>query len=350
MKELQDDTESQNPMPAFDAIIPATVRYDKRLPPGAKLLYGEIRALSRKLGYGWASNAYLAQFAETCERTIIRWMNALADCGHIIIRYEYDQKAMKTRRHFYLAEALALPKQSDKIVTPDNPEGDKNVTSGVTNLSPDADKNVTLYSIAIDKVTAAAPPHAENSCPQPEAAAPETPPVAAEAFTPMSMKKAFVKINRMLIFDDKTLQSAAQYMQDQGLDEAYLAWLYQQCLQQKNIQSLVGYYRHMFFQERMCATFRESRLPDTPPPEVLVSCPVCGVSHSSRDTACPSCDLPQGAARDEIIWRQKFWSLPPNRREDYLHRKEALWADSSSNLARYHKLVLELMQEFGISR
>lgn len=38
--------------PAYWAVIPASVRYDRELPPNAKLLYGEVTALSDKLGYG----------------------------------------------------------------------------------------------------------------------------------------------------------------------------------------------------------------------------------------------------------------------------------------------------------
>ena len=39
-----------NEQPGFWALIPASVRYDKELPPNAKLLYGEVTALSDKLG------------------------------------------------------------------------------------------------------------------------------------------------------------------------------------------------------------------------------------------------------------------------------------------------------------
>lgn len=69
--------------PNYYAIIPATVRYDEKLSANAKLLYGEITALTSKEGYCWASNSFFAKLYKTEPRTIQRWMNLLKKRGHI---------------------------------------------------------------------------------------------------------------------------------------------------------------------------------------------------------------------------------------------------------------------------
>lgn len=69
--------------PNYYAIIPADVRYDKRLKPNAKLLYGEITSLTNKEGYCWAENSYFAELFEVSSETISRWISQLANYGYI---------------------------------------------------------------------------------------------------------------------------------------------------------------------------------------------------------------------------------------------------------------------------
>lgn len=77
---------------SFYAIIPADVRYDKRLKPLARLLYGEITALSNEVGYCWASNKYFATLYGVTERTIQGLIQGLKDCGYIDSNVIYDVK------------------------------------------------------------------------------------------------------------------------------------------------------------------------------------------------------------------------------------------------------------------
>lgn len=77
---------------SFYAIIPADVRYDKRLKPLARLLYGEITALSNEVGYCWASNKYFATLYGVTERTIRSLIQDLKDCGYIDSNVIYDVK------------------------------------------------------------------------------------------------------------------------------------------------------------------------------------------------------------------------------------------------------------------
>lgn len=76
---------------AYYAIIPANVRYDKSIPMGAKLLYGEITALCNEKGFCWATNKYFADLYEVTESTIKRWILALEGQGYIIKNIEYEE-------------------------------------------------------------------------------------------------------------------------------------------------------------------------------------------------------------------------------------------------------------------
>ena len=55
---MKNKQEEQNSQPTYYAIIPADVRYSKNIVPQAKLLYGEITALTNKKGWCWATNKY----------------------------------------------------------------------------------------------------------------------------------------------------------------------------------------------------------------------------------------------------------------------------------------------------
>ena len=63
--------------PNYYAVIPADVRYSKKLTPNAKLLYAEITALSNKDKVCWASNKYFSNLYEVSNVTISRWISNL---------------------------------------------------------------------------------------------------------------------------------------------------------------------------------------------------------------------------------------------------------------------------------
>lgn len=69
----------------YYAIIPSNVRYDSRLCPSAKLMYGEITALSNEKGYCWATNQYFAELYDVSTKTITRWLKELQQYGYIIV-------------------------------------------------------------------------------------------------------------------------------------------------------------------------------------------------------------------------------------------------------------------------
>ena len=80
----------QKENPTYYAVIPANVRYDKRLTDFEKLLYGEITVLTNKSGYCWATNNYFSELYEKTEKTISRSVTNLANCGYITTTINFD--------------------------------------------------------------------------------------------------------------------------------------------------------------------------------------------------------------------------------------------------------------------
>ena len=72
--------------PNYYAVIPATVRYDKRLKANEKLLYGEITSLTNKTGECWATSQYFADLYEVSIRSVRRWISNLVKTNYINIK------------------------------------------------------------------------------------------------------------------------------------------------------------------------------------------------------------------------------------------------------------------------
>ncbi len=77
--------------PSFWAVLPATVRYDTRLRPNAKLLYAEITALQEASGFCFASNRFLSDNFGLKPETITSLLNNLADAGYITVEVLRDK-------------------------------------------------------------------------------------------------------------------------------------------------------------------------------------------------------------------------------------------------------------------
>ena len=86
-------------MPAYYAVIPATIRYDSRISANAKLLYGEITALCNEKGFCWATNGYFAKLYSVTARSIKTWISSLEEMGYITVnvRYKNDGKTVDSR-------------------------------------------------------------------------------------------------------------------------------------------------------------------------------------------------------------------------------------------------------------
>ncbi len=111
--------------PAYFAIIPANVRYDKRLSAAEKLMFSEITALSGKDGYAFANNGYFAELYGVDERTIRRWISKLAELKYVSVSMVKKANGADDFRRI-------VP-----LVGPD-----KNVQRGGQNCPQPPDKNV----------------------------------------------------------------------------------------------------------------------------------------------------------------------------------------------------------------
>lgn len=120
-------------MPGYYAVIPANVRYDSNLPGNAKLLYGEITALSNAYGYCFASNEYFAALYGVDERTIRRWLAALEERNYIFREVQVDEKTGLKKRIIRLCDSVLLAAVQG---------GGQKCPQGGTKMSEGADSNV----------------------------------------------------------------------------------------------------------------------------------------------------------------------------------------------------------------
>jgi len=94
--------------PNYYAIIPAEVRYSN-IKPNAKLLYGEITALSGKLGYCYATNNYFAELYGVSKNTISSWISDLKKLGFINVILERNDKKQIIKRCIGITKKMDSP-------------------------------------------------------------------------------------------------------------------------------------------------------------------------------------------------------------------------------------------------
>jgi len=94
--------------PNYYAIIPAEVRYSN-LKPNAKLMYGEITALSGKLGYCYATNNYFAELYGVSKNTISGWISDLKKSEFITVIVERNDKKQIIKRCIGITKKIDSP-------------------------------------------------------------------------------------------------------------------------------------------------------------------------------------------------------------------------------------------------
>lgn len=116
--------------PNYYGILPANVRYDKRLKPMEKILYSEITALSNTQGFCFASNSYFAKLYEVNKKTVGVWVNNLFKFGYLKVELIYKENSKEVlERRLYIVDlkevspsASVEKKKEDKKIIKDEKE------------------------------------------------------------------------------------------------------------------------------------------------------------------------------------------------------------------------------------
>lgn len=99
--------------PNYYAIIPADVRYCKKLKPIERLIYAEITCLTNNKGYCWAGNEYFSNLFEISNRSVSRHINQLKNFEFISVSMIRDSSSKVEKRTIKLTKNTI-----DKTVAP----------------------------------------------------------------------------------------------------------------------------------------------------------------------------------------------------------------------------------------
>lgn len=102
-----------NETPNYYAIIPANVRYNNSIQQGAKLLYGEITALSNKTGCCWAGDQYFMGLYKVSQATIQRWLTSLEKNGYIDRTVKYKDGSKEIEKRYIRINAYPILKNEN---------------------------------------------------------------------------------------------------------------------------------------------------------------------------------------------------------------------------------------------
>lgn len=122
---------------SYYAVIPATVRYDKRLKSSEKLIYGEITSLTNKMGYCFASNKYFAELYNVTIHTVSQWISHLEKLEYVKIELIRNNKKEIKERRIYIIDTPYVHKNTYPYITKDTYSMYKNVQDNNINIKID---------------------------------------------------------------------------------------------------------------------------------------------------------------------------------------------------------------------
>lgn len=121
----------ENKLVSYYAVIPANVRYDRRLCASEKLMYGEITALCNESGKCWAKNSYFAKLYDVAPQTVSRWIGNLRKCGYIKVTFTKKENSKEIKERIITLGKLGINKNVNRGIN-------KNVKDNTTSISGNA--------------------------------------------------------------------------------------------------------------------------------------------------------------------------------------------------------------------
>ena len=104
----------------YYGILPSFIRYDKDIPPAAKVLYAEITAQIDFKGIFSASNDTLAKLYGVTPQSISSWLKSLKNKGYIFIYYPGGDESDVSERQIVLPEGYDFfdPPLKENLIPP----------------------------------------------------------------------------------------------------------------------------------------------------------------------------------------------------------------------------------------
>jgi hypothetical protein len=100
----------------YYVVIPVRLLQDRSISSTAKLVYGQIVALSNKYGFCWAGNRYFAELFKVSEETIRVSIEILVKKGYL--RTEIDKTNIKHPRKIFLCVGQPPQENLEKALQP----------------------------------------------------------------------------------------------------------------------------------------------------------------------------------------------------------------------------------------
>lgn len=155
--------------PNYYAIIPANVRYDNRLKPNEKLLYGEITSLANKYGYCYASNKYFANLYSVNKSTVSSWISHLKELGYINIKVSYKENTKEIQQRMIFINNLlgqdnnmyiTIQKKTDTAYTKRCRGGTGKDVGGIHEITKD--NNTSINNTSMNNIRGTQPREEED--------------------------------------------------------------------------------------------------------------------------------------------------------------------------------------------